>query len=263
MIDVEKAIILENTELIHDVYRMRINSPEIAELCKPGQFVNLYTGDASSILPRPISICRLDKKLGVITLLYRIEGKGTRIFAGLKADDSIRVFGPLGNGFKVQNGTAVLIGGGIGIPPLLELAADLRRTDPDRIITAYLGYRDKNIFLADEFNELCSNVEIATDDGSIGFHGNTCDLIKSQGGISATAYACGPIPMLRGLSKLAQNSKLFLSLEERMGCGFGACVGCAVKTANTAAEQGFHYKRCCMDGPVFIADDLVFEDGDR
>ncbi|MCL2702159.1 MAG: dihydroorotate dehydrogenase electron transfer subunit [Defluviitaleaceae bacterium] len=259
MINSNNALILKNEQVARDIYVIELHIPNITFICRAGQFVNLYTGNNAMLLPRPISICRADKNRGVIKLVYRIAGKGTEIISRMKPDSLIRVMGPLGNGFKLEHGKVALVGGGVGIPPLLELAHALRENDDETDINVFIGYRNNETFLLNEFREICRHVDIATDDGSAGFHGNSVDLFKNGDTTQADfVYACGPLPMLKSLSEYMRNraDRLFLSLEERMGCGTGACMGCAVKVRDGA---NWVYKRVCRDGPVFTASDLLFD----
>jgi dihydroorotate dehydrogenase electron transfer subunit len=229
--------ILKNDLIAPDIYRMEVEAPEIAASCNPGQFVNLYTGDNALLLPRPISISLADKAAGAIHLVYRVQGRGTALFAGLKKGEHIRAMGPLGTGFPIYEGSAVLIGGGLGAAPLLELARSLRESGPSREIKARLGYSGR-VFLAEDFRAYCDEVLIITGGAS------PLDGLEEHGGHT---YACGPGAMLGALAAKNING-LYLSLEERMACGFGVCLGCAVEVK----EGG--YKRVCKDGPVFAAE---------
>jgi len=249
------AEILTNERIAQDIYRMELKAQEIVKICEAGQFVNLYTGDPSAILPRPISICAANKGTGVLTLVYRVAGKGTAMFSRMIRGESLRVLGPIGTGFPVKSGNIALVGGGIGIPPLLELASVLREADSFCKITAFLGFRDSDTFLLDEFNNACDEVKIATDDGSVEFHGNCAERLKECSCTYDWYYACGPTPMLRALKAMCPADRTYLSLEERMGCGMGACLGCAVKIGS---EDSWVYKRVCKDGPVFLADEIIF-----
>ena len=254
MINCEQSVIINNKKIAADIFRMELDLPEMAEMCRPGQFLNLYTGDKTMLLPRPISICRADKKRGIISLVYRVAGKGTAVISRFVKGEKIRVMGPMGNGFPIEGGKVTLVGGGVGIPPLLELAFVLKNND----CNIYLGYKDYETFLLDDFREVCGNVHIATDDGSVGFCGNVLDLIKSKSDFPpGNVYACGPFPLLKGLSELSgdYSDRLYLSLEERMGCGTGVCLGCAVKVKS---GEDWVYKRVCKDGPVFLASELIF-----
>lgn len=246
----KKVPVTENTEIAQDIYSMRLNAPDIAREAKPGQFVALYSNDGSRLLPRPISICEIDKEKG-IRLVYRIAGKGTKEFAGLKAYDLAEVMGPLGNGFTLEGKKALLIGGGIGIPPMLELAKQLAC---ERQIV--LGYRDI-VFLEQEF-KACGKVYISTEDGSTGTKGNVLDAIRANALEADIIFACGPMPMLRGIKAYAAEHKIKaqLSLEERMACGIGACLGCVCKTHETDSHSNVKNKRVCKDGPVFYAEEV-------
>ncbi len=246
-----KAIIAENTLVTQDIYNMWLVAPDIAGAAKPGQFVSLYCNDGSRLLPRPISICEIDKDNGRVRLVYRIAGKGTKEFAGLKEQDEIEVMGPLGNGFTLEGKKAILIGGGIGIPPMLELAKQLNCE-----IQIVLGYRDIT-FLDKEFEDF-GKVYISTEDGSRGTKGNVIDAINANGLEADIIFACGPTPMLRGIKSYATENgiKAQLSLEERMACGIGACLGCVCKTKEKDHHSNVNNKRICKDGPVFYAEEV-------
>lgn len=220
---------------------------------KCGQFVAVYPKDKSTLLPRPISICEADQEAGTLRLVYRVAGKGTAEFSGLKAGDSVEILGILGNGFpveKAQKGmTAVLLGGGIGVPPILQLAKEL---DCEKKIV--LGYRDAQCFLKEDF-EKNGEVYVATEDGSAGTKGNVMDAIAANGLKADIIYACGPMPMLRAVKKYAEKNGIpaYISLEERMACGVGACLGCVCKTTEVDHHSHVNNARICTDGPVFEA----------
>ena len=248
----ENVTVLKQQCIGKDIYDMTIQTKHIAGHAKAGQFVSLYSNDASKLLPRPISLCGIDAEAGTLRLVYRVtgEGTGTEEFSRLKAGDTIRVLGPLGNGFTVEPGKkAFLIGGGIGIPPMLEL---MKQLDCDK--TAVLGYRDSDMFLKDEF-EAVGDVVISTEDGSFGTKGNVIDAIKEQGVEGSIIYACGPTPMLRGIKQYAETNGIecYISLEERMACGIGACLACVCKSKDVDSHSHVHNKRVCKDGPVFDA----------
>lgn len=247
----KKASITENNRVVQDVYSMWLNAPEVAKYAKPGQFVSLYCNDGSRLLPRPISICEIDKEQGKIRLVYRIAGKGTGEFATMSANDQLEVMGPLGNGFTLEGKKAILIGGGIGIPPMLELAKQL---NCEKQIV--LGYRDIT-FLNQEFDSY-GKVFIATEDGSRGTKGNVIDAIKGNKLDADIIFACGPTPMLRGVKTYAieHGIKAQLSLEERMACGIGACLGCVCKSKEVDHHTNVKNKRICKDGPVFYAEEV-------
>lgn len=255
------AELTAQTRLAADIYDMRIKAPEIAEEAAAGQFVSLYTEDGAKLLPRPISLCGIHRESGELRLVYRIAGAGTREFSSLKAGDKVDVLGPLGNGFPIITGKkAFLIGGGIGIPPMLELAKALCEANgtqgPD-LVQAVLGYRDSQMFLKDEF-EAIGCVYTASEDGSAGVKGNVLDAIREYSLQADVIYACGPTPMLRALKKYAADNGIqcWLSLEEKMACGVGACLACVCQSRDIDSHSQVHNKRICKDGPVFRADEI-------
>jgi dihydroorotate dehydrogenase electron transfer subunit len=213
------------------------------------------------ILMRPISICRWDGTRGTLRFVYRAAGKGTRSFTSLRAGDRIDMLGILGNGYdlgKLRGKHVLLLGGGIGVPPMLELAAALQGTaDSGTKVTAVMGYRNSDTFLDDEFTNF-AEVYVATEDGSLGTRGNVIDAMKEQDVPCDVIFACGPMPMLRGIKAYAKENgiKAYLSLEERMACGVGACLGCVCKTKEVDEHSHVKNARICTDGPVFDADDL-------
>lgn len=247
------AKVVSQERLMTDVYSMWIDTAEIATQAKPGQFISVYTKDGAKLLPRPISICEVDKEAGNLRIVYRVVGAGTEEFAGYAAGDDISIMGPLGNGFPeiAPEKRAFLIGGGIGIPPMLELAKQL--TCNKQMI---LGYRDQ-LFLNQEF-EPYGDVFIATEDGSAGTKGNVLDAIREQGLKADVILACGPTPMLRAIKTYAmeQGMECYLSLEERMACGVGACLACVCQSKDVDSHSHVHNKRICKDGPVFRAEEV-------
>lgn len=248
-----RAEILSNTELATEIYDMRISAGEIADLAKAGQFLSLYSQDGSRLLPRPISICGIGRKEKSIRLVYRIAGKGTAEFSQMKAGMRIDVVGPLGNGFPLKKTPALIIGGGIGIPPMLELVKQLECEKQ-----AVLGYR-KEPFLLEEFQQY-AKVSVATEDGSFGVTGTVIDAIKQNGLKADVIYACGPIPMLRAVKAYATENRIecYVSLEERMACGIGACLGCVCKSKEVDPHTNVNNKRICKEGPVFEAGEVEF-----
>ena len=239
-----------------DIYSMWLQTEHIAEHAAPGQFVSLYTRDGSKLLPRPISLCEIDQEQGRIRLVYRVTGKhtGTESFSRLHANVPVETLGPLGNGFplKEARGKKVfLMGGGIGIPPMLETA---RQLDAEK--TIILGYRDE-LFLKDEF-EAYGRVYVATEDGSAGTKGNVMDVIREQALDAEVIFACGPAPMLRAVKAYAKakNIPCWISMEERMACGIGACLGCVCQSKEIDSHSHVHNKRVCKDGPVFLSTEV-------
>ena len=248
------ASILSAKELAPDIYEMWLETP-LASHARPGQFLCLYPKDKSTLLPRPISICEIDAPGNALRIVYRIAGAGTREFSGYGKGDSVSVLGPLGNGYPPDAGKGkkvFLMGGGIGIPPLLELAKEL--SAEKQII---LGYRDRNLFLAQDF-EKYGKVYPATEDGSAGTKGNVMDAVRENGLEADVIFACGPMPMLRAIRDYAASHGIpaYISLEEHMACGVGACLGCVVKTREVDSHSHVHNARICTDGPVFLAQDV-------
>lgn len=234
-----------------DIFSMIIEAKEIAVQARPGQFVDLYSADGSKLLPRPISLCEIDRETGTLRLVYRIAGKGTLEFSKLTSDHTIDVLGPLGNGFNLEDGKAILIGGGIGIPPMLQLAKELNCEK-----SIVLGYRDEE-FLSDEFKPY-GEVYKSSDNGTIGVKGTVMDAIKEYGIEGTHIYACGPTPMLRAIQQYALENgiRAQLSLEERMACGVGACLACVCKSKEVDHHSNVNNKRVCKDGPVFYAEEV-------
>ena len=231
---------------------MWLDAPEMAKAAVPGQFIAVYTNDQSKLLPRPISICEADKENGRLRIVYRIAGAGTKEFSAYKEGDTLDIMGPLGNGFPLKKKKAFLIGGGIGIQPMLELAKNL-----DCEKTAVIGYRDKETFLADELRKY-ADVVIATEDGSVGTKGNVIDAIRAEKLTADIIYACGPTPMLKALKTYAMENGIecYISLEEKMACGIGACLGCVCHSKDIDEHSNVRNKRICKDGPVFRAEEV-------
>ena len=245
------ASVYSQEKLGSDVFSMWITAPDMAAAAKPGQFISVFSKDGARLLPRPISICETDPSAGKLRIVYRVVGAGTEEFAGYQAGDDIEVMGPLGNGFPLLDKKAFLIGGGIGIPPMLELAKQLQCEK-----TAVLGYRDE-LFLNNEFAPY-ADVVIATEDGSAGTPGNVLDAIRAQKLTADVIYACGPTPMLRAVKQYAaeQGIECYLSLEEKMACGIGACLACVCQSKDVDSHSHVHNKRICKDGPVFPAQEV-------
>ena len=249
------AYVESNACLMQDVFALTLRLPADGDAACPGQFVNVYLADGAHLLPRPISVCRQEGD--VLTLVYRTVGEGTRHMANLPVGAALKVSSPLGNGYALpEKGHVLLVGGGVGVPPLLETAYACRAKG--LTVTAALGYRDA-LFLAEEFKQACDGLYIATEDGSTGFHGNAVELLRTlELPGNTTVLSCGPKPMLRALAAFCAEKGLPLqvSLEERMGCGYGACVGCVCKLRQNGETV---QKRVCKDGPVFDGSEVIFE----
>lgn len=250
----EWCTILSQEEIGTGIFSMWLETPSIAETAVPGQFVSLYCADSSRLLPRPISLCEIDRDNRRIRLVYRVVGKGTEEFSHMKAGAQISVLGPLGNGFPLERAEGrpvILFGGGIGIPPMLETARQLKGEK-----SIVLGYRDQR-FLQREF-EAQGPVYIATEDGSFGTEGNVLDAVREQKVRGQIAFACGPTPMLRAVKAWAQETgtECWISMEERMACGIGACLACVCQSKEIDEHSQVHNKRICKDGPVFLASEV-------
>ena len=249
----EIAVVVSQKTIATDIYDLTIQTKDIAAYAKAGQFISLYCNDGTKLLPRPISLCGIDREAGTLRMVYRVTGgnTGPEEFSKMKAGDTIRVLGPLGNGFDLGEKKAFLIGGGIGIPPMLQLAKELNCEK-----TAVLGYRDE-LFLLEDFNEVCTTY-IATENGSAGTKGNVIDAIKANALEADVIYACGPTPMLRALKAYAEEKGIecYVSMEERMACGIGACLACVCKTKEKDHHTNVNNKRICKEGPVFNAKEV-------
>ena len=250
----EMAVVVSQKEIATDIYDLTIQTKEIAAAAKAGQFISLYCNDGTKLLPRPISLCGIDREAGTLRLVYRVTGEntGTEQFSKCKAGDEIRVLGPLGNGFELGDKSAFLIGGGIGIPPMLQLAKEL---NCEKQIV--VGYRNDELFLVDELKQY-GEVIVATEDGSVGTKGNVLDAIRENGLKADVIYACGPTPMLRALKQYAAENDIecWISMEERMACGIGACLACVCKSKEKDHHTNVNNKRICKEGPVFRAEEV-------
>ena len=252
----ENAVVISQEMLAEGIFSMWLRT-EAAQMAVPGQFISMYTNDGTKLLPRPISICEIDKTEGALRVVYRVTGEntGTKQFSEAKAGDTIPVIGPLGNGFpleKAEGKKAFLMGGGIGVPPIVQLAKEL---DADK--QAIIGYRDNNLFLKEDLEQY-AKVYIATEDGSAGTKGNVMNAIEENALDADVIFACGPMPMLRAIKKYAEEKGIpaYISLEERMACGVGACLGCVCKTTKKDHHSHVNNARICTDGPVFLAEDV-------
>ncbi len=249
----EFAKVVEQKSIATDIYSLWLQTEKIAGESVPGQFVSAYSKDESRLLPRPISVCEIDRERGRLRLVYRIAGQGTAEFSRLKAGDELELLGPLGNGFPLDTGKkkAFLMGGGIGIPPMVGLAKAL-----DCEVQVIAGYRDE-LFLTEELSAN-GKLYIATEDGSAGTKGNVMDAVRGNGLTADIIFACGPKPMLRAVKTYAEERGIpcYLSMEERMACGIGACLACVCQSREVDGHSHVKNKRVCKDGPVFLSTEV-------
>lgn len=246
------------TRLAEGIFSMWLSAPEIAGQAVPGQFISLYCKDTDKLLPRPISLCEIERGEGLLRLVFRVVGAGTKEFSEMNPGEEIKILGPLGNGFPIEGGDstgkrAVLIGGGIGIPPLLQLSKEI----PGEV-TIVVGYRNSDTFLLKDLEKAADHVVIATEDGSIGTKGNVIDAIREGQIKGDIVYSCGPTPMLRGVKawSMEENIPAWISMEEKMACGIGACLACVCRSKDVDDHSKVNNKRICKDGPVFLATEI-------
>lgn len=251
--------IIEKCEIAKDIYSYIISCPEAASASRAGQFVHIRA--EGHTLRRPISICEIDKKNGTIRIVFEVRGKGTNKLSQLKAGDSMDIIMPLGNGFTVKeipsDKKIIVVGGGIGVPPMCGIAAEYSVSNK---IKAIIGFRSKDrVILEDDLNRIGADVIVCTDDGSYGHNGMVTAPLEEEikKGDTAMIYACGPAPMLKAVVGFAKeyNIPCEVSLEERMACGVGACVGCACRIKRNDRELVL---RVCKDGPVFNGEEVIF-----
>lgn len=258
MIRNEECIVLSNQEIAHNIFELTLKGELVQQMNEPGQFVHLKVSDSvDPLLRRPISIAKIDQANDMFTMIFRAEGNGTKLLAQKKVGEVVDVLGPLGNGFPVEEtkagSTALLVGGGIGVPPLYELSLRLKMRNVN--VIHVLGFATKDaVFYEEKFAEL-GDTYIVTVDGSHGEKGFVTDVISAQNLSFDTLYTCGPTPMLRALEAAYPEKEVYLSLEERMGCGIGACFACVCRTQQD--PTGYTYKKVCTDGPVFKGGEVL------
>ena len=237
--------IIENTALTSNVYRMRLTG-DTSAITAPGQFVNIKL--EGKFLRRPISVC--DCKDGELTIVYKVVGKGTEQMSRMKAGESLDILTGLGNGYDLAlaGDAPLLIGGGVGVPPLYMLAK--RLIAEGKRVRVILGFNTASeVFYEEEFRALGAEVSVTTVDGTRGTKGFVTAVLDDTP--YTYFYTCGPEPMLRAVYTATATSGQF-SFEERMGCGFGACMGCSCKTVTGN-------KRICREGPVLVKEDILWK----
>jgi dihydroorotate dehydrogenase electron transfer subunit len=247
--------ILSNRRLNADGIELVLEAGELANQAQVGQFVNIKCGEGL-LLRRPISICDVDKTAGTLRVVFEVRGEGTAWLAKRPAGHSVDVLGPLGHGFQLPEGKVLVVGGGIGVPPMLYTAKSASKA------VAALGFRSTDkVMLTEEFAECCESVHVISDDGSTGRKGFVNVLVQeilAQDSEIEAVLACGPKPMLKTVVEAAQAAGVpcQVSMEERMGCGIGACLVCACKIKTADGERYLHV---CKDGPVFRAEEVCWE----
>lgn len=254
-----KTKVLSQTEIADEIYDMWIDT-DLALTAKAGQFIGVFPHSESTLLPRPISICEADRENKKLRIVYRVAGKGTQELSRYHAGRNIMILGNLGNGFSLEAAAGkrvLLMGGGIGIPPMLQLAKDLQQDGRAQSVAVVAGYRNGQLFLKQDM-EKYAKVYVATEDGSGGSKGNVLDAVAEEGLEADVIMACGPMPMLKAIKKYAREKKIkaYISLEERMACGVGVCLGCVCKTTHKDHHSHVNNARICTDGPVFDAEDV-------
>ena len=250
-----KSTVIEQKMIADGICSMWLDAKEVAVQAKPGQFISVYSNDKSRVLPRPISICEIDREKGTLRIVYRVVGKGTEEFSKAEAGDSFEILGPLGNGFPIEEAKGkkvLMIGGGIGVPPMLQTAKEI---EGEAIIVS--GYRNQDLFLKEEL-EAAGTLFIATEDGSVGTKGNVVDAIRENQIEADMMFACGPKPMLRALKNYALEKGIpcWISMEEKMACGVGACLACVCQSKDVDSHSHVHNIRICKDGPVFLSTEV-------
>ncbi|MDF9408038.1 dihydroorotate dehydrogenase electron transfer subunit [Pelotomaculum isophthalicicum JI] len=273
MSPVADAKVIKQDKIAPGHFRLYLFAPEIAEAAKPGQFVHVRCGHTSDpLLRRPVSIHAVDREKGKVILFYRVAGKGTSLLSKNNRGDTISLLGPLGHGFSIPSRHAriFVVAGGIGIAPLYFFLQEI--ADSGTSADVFLGAAtEKQLFFMNEIKESGHRVFPSTDDGSTGYHGTVTGLFEEylrksdnqsgpiRRGDDAKVYGCGPYGMLKRLTDIITTAGITgeVSLEERMGCGVGACLSCACKTRS--GENGVQYRRACVEGPVFPAKEVVWE----
>lgn len=245
----EWMTIVEHDKIARDTFRLVLQGSLAKKVKEPGQFVHIQVSK-DFYLRRPVSICEFNCERETMTLLYKVMGEGTEEMSRKCVGDVLDVLGPSGKGFPIDElkaRHALIVGGGIGVPPLYQLAKELYAKGIQ--VTSVLGFQSaEDAFMTKEFSEL-GEVRVTTNDGTLGHHGMVTDVLE---GTYDLYFACGPTPMLRAISHQMEDTPGYLSMEERMGCGIGACLACVVPSND---EKG--YQRICCDGPVFDAKEVV------
>ncbi len=259
--------ILDNSEISPGYFRLALDSLELSKKVRPGQFIMMKVSENyDPLLRRPMGVYKISDFEGrpSVELLYQVVGKGTASMSKMKKGTKVDLLGPFGNGFKIpqQIKEAVLVAGGVGVAPLVILAEHLVKEIPKLKIHLFIGGKSKNdILCLSDFEKLNAEISIATEDGSLGIQGLVLDplekFIVNKNFSNVSFFACGPSGMLKELTKLTIGNNIYcqVSLDRRMACGFGVCLGCVIKVITEKDEA---YKNVCTDGPVFDAKEVVW-----
>lgn len=245
--DTQDFRLIKNEEIAKGIFDWTVENKELSALAQCGQFAHVKV--PGKTLRRPISIC--DATDSTLRLVFQVKGEGTDIMSQMKIGDKVEILAPLGNGFRIEKDKKYcFIGGGIGVPPMLFAA---KQTENPLVIT---GFRNKDlIILQEDFKAIGADLVLTTDDGSAGVHGFVTDVLRERLGEVDEVCACGPIPMLKAIAEVCKGKvPCQISLEERMGCGIGACLVCACKT-KLNGEEG--YTHVCKNGPVYNAEEVI------
>jgi len=265
-----KVKILNKEEVAPDIYLMKLKAPEIVQSAIHGQFIHIKCSkDNYPLLRRPLSIHRIDKEKGEICILFQVVGEGTKLLANRTVGDNLDIVGPIGNGFNIypESRKIMIVGGGIGVAPLLALCEESVRQGKE--VRVLIGALKKELVLGEEsFKILGAKVDVTTDDGSYKHKGLVTDLLEKiikEGWLPDQIFACGPKLKLKEIVKISLNAHINcqISLEERMACGIGACLGCVCKIKTKDKKEDkvkYEYKRVCVDGPVFEGSEVVWDD---
>jgi len=263
MATLEPGLVISNEQLAADLFELELIAPQTALLCQPGQFLQIRIDvNHDPLLRRPISVYDVNQERGTISLLYKVVGRGTNLLTAVKAQEYLDIMGPLGKGFSLPDtaGRVVLVGGGVGIAPLLYLARRLQEMKCE-VTVLYGAGSSKDLAAAQRFENLGVELLTATMDGSQGCKGLVTDLLRQQIKPEAIdrVYTCGPEIMMAAVADFAVHRKIWgeCSLEENMACAVGACLGCARKLKST--DPG--YVKVCKDGPVFSLHDIELYNG--
>jgi len=252
-----QSTIIKNIQIKPKVFELVLQAPEIAQKAKPGQFIEIKVRDNNVLLRRPMSIMDANPETGEIKIWYRVVGSGTLSLSMTEPGETLDIIGPLGNMFylKPETKTAVLIGGGCGVAPLVYFSKSIQSASPHVKIYAIIGARTKELVLGDEeFKKHGAHVLVSTDDGSAGTKGFPTDVLKDllEKEVIDEVATCGPTPMMMAAATLCQEKNILclVSMESPMACGLGACYGCVVKTK-------IGYRRVCKEGPIFKGSEIL------